>query len=381
MHLIDGAGHVNNQFVPEDIPTGRPPTEITAALMNALQNEIANFIVSTGTTLNKNNDGQLRDALTSTFARSDSTIHYLGQVYNIVADKATLAGVTAGYLPEGTKILVTSYYGLHQAAMVTRINGAWVDSPLPLKVFDLWGTDYDNHGYYWFANAWNLFDVSAIQVADATEGDSGIIRLATWGEVLSKSLAAVALRPKHMADYVDQMFVGMFGDFASGVTPPPVWIPANGQLINRTERPLLWQHAQASGLLVADSAWSSDTGKFSSGNGTTTFRVPDLRGEFRRTADQGRGIDPGRQVGSSQGDAIRNITGSTGALNGVQGGTSGSGALRRIAGGSGIGNMTLAMTVGEITFDASKAPNVVVASENRPRSLAYPTHIYAGSPA
>jgi phage-related tail fiber protein len=44
--------------------------------------------------------------------------------------------------------------------------------------------------------------------------------------------------------------------------------------------------------------------KFSSGNGTTNFRLPDLRGEFIRGWDKGRGIDSGRAIGTWQGGTI-----------------------------------------------------------------------------
>lgn len=36
------------------------------------------------------------------------------------------------------------------------------------------------------------------------------------------------------------------------------------------------------------------------GNGTTTFNLPDLRGEFIRGFDHGRGVDPSRLIGTSQ---------------------------------------------------------------------------------
>lgn len=39
---------------------------------------------------------------------------------------------------------------------------------------------------------------------------------------------------------------------------------------------------------------------YGAGNGSTTFNLPDLRGEFIRGADAGRGIDPGRALGSNQ---------------------------------------------------------------------------------
>ena len=40
---------------------------------------------------------------------------------------------------------------------------------------------------------------------------------------------------------------------------------------------------------------------YGSGNGSSTFNVPDLRGEFIRGFDNGRGVDSGRSVATSQG--------------------------------------------------------------------------------
>ena len=41
------------------------------------------------------------------------------------------------------------------------------------------------------------------------------------------------------------------------------------------------------------------------GDGSTTFTVPDLRGEFPRGWDDGRGIDSGRAIGTAQAQAIQ----------------------------------------------------------------------------
>ena len=44
---------------------------------------------------------------------------------------------------------------------------------------------------------------------------------------------------------------------------------------------------------------------FGQGDGSTTFTLPDLRGEFIRGWDNGRGVDSGRSMGTNQSDAFR----------------------------------------------------------------------------
>ena len=48
--------------------------------------------------------------------------------------------------------------------------------------------------------------------------------------------------------------------------------------------------------------------RFGAGDGSTTFNIPDLRGEFLRGWDNGRGVDNGRALGSSQTDAFKSHT-------------------------------------------------------------------------
>lgn len=66
--------------------------------------------------------------------------------------------------------------------------------------------------------------------------------------------------------------------------------PLNGQLLKRAEWPWLWDHAQQSGMLYAEREQRME-GAWSSGDGRTTFRSPEARGEFLRVLDQGRGVD------------------------------------------------------------------------------------------
>lgn len=79
-------------------------------------------------------------------------------------------------------------------------------------------------------------------------------------------------------------FVGCIAPFAMN-SAPSGWLAANGQAISRNIYARLF----------------SRLGTFyGAGDGSTTFNVPDFRGEFIRGWDAGRGIDPGRSFGSWQ---------------------------------------------------------------------------------
>lgn len=86
--------------------------------------------------------------------------------------------------------------------------------------------------------------------------------------------------------------------FVPAISAPSGYLKANGVSLSRTTYAKLWVYAQNSGNLVDQS--EKDTGNFGTGNGSTTFTIPDLRGEFIRGWDDGRGIDTGRVVGSWQ---------------------------------------------------------------------------------
>ncbi|EFH8390433.1 phage tail protein [Escherichia coli] len=109
-----------------------------------------------------------------------------------------------------------------------------------------------------------------------------------------------------------------------------------------------------------------------------TNKLPDLRGEFIRGWDDGRGIDAGREILSAQGDAIRNITGTFGdgetAVNASISFYRADGVFvtqKKIR--NTIGNTTIIADTPNnpylINFDASRV--VPTASENRPRNIAF----------
>ncbi|HAG6100096.1 TPA: tail fiber domain-containing protein [Escherichia coli] len=94
----------------------------------------------------------------------------------------------------------------------------------------------------------------------------------------------------------------------------PYEVVADGQLLNRADWPELWNYAQMVGA-IDDSEWLADKfqrGKYSKGDGATTFRVPDKNGvqEGSVRALYGRG-DGGASSANGQifESAAPNITG------------------------------------------------------------------------
>lgn len=102
---------------------------------------------------------------------------------------------------------------------------------------------------------------------------------------------------------------------------PDGYLTADGQLLSRATYPDLWAAINATYAPVTDAVWLASSTKracFSTGNGTTTFRMPDLNG-FQTGSSKGlflrgdgNGVIANETVssGSVLSDAIRNISGS-----------------------------------------------------------------------
>jgi len=90
-------------------------------------------------------------------------------------------------------------------------------------------------------------------------------------------------------------------------TAPLNWYSLNGAILNRADAPELWAAVEASSSAVSEASWIGGWwGSYSSGDGVSTFRLPDLRGLSVRGWDAGRGLDPGRSLGTYQADLIGN---------------------------------------------------------------------------
>ncbi|HBE5717368.1 tail fiber protein [Escherichia coli] len=128
-------------------------------------------------------------------------------------------------------------------------------------------------------------------------------------------------------------------------TPPTGWLKCNGAAFSAEEYPEL---AKA----------------------YPTNKLPDLRGEFIRGWDDGRGVDAGRQLLSSQGDAIRNIEGFADggigmSFDEIRGAFYDAGTRSATM----ANNTTAIGKTDDLGFDASRV--VPTANENRPRNIAF----------
>lgn len=78
--------------------------------------------------------------------------------------------------------------------------------------------------------------------------------------------------------------------YTAANTAPSFSLKANGAAVSRTAYAALFARIGT---------------RFGSGDGFTTFNLPDLRGEFVRGWDDGRGVDGGRELGSYQGGSLQ----------------------------------------------------------------------------
>ena len=137
-----------------------------------------------------------------------------------------------------------------------------------------------------------VFSTTADGAASPTErlriGSSGQLGLSganygTAGQVLTSAGASAA------PTWVNPVPAGAVNFFAMS-SAPTGYIKANGAAISRSTYSVLFAAIGTN---------------FGVGDGSTTFNVPDLRGEFPRGWDDSRGVDSSRVFGSAQGQDLQ----------------------------------------------------------------------------
>lgn len=155
---------------------------------------------------------------------------------------------------------------------------------------------------------------------------------------------------------------GAYGLFFMA-TAPSGWLKANGQAVSRTTYAALFAAIGTA---------------YGAGDGSTTFNLPDMRGEFARAWDDSRGVDAGRAIGTSQAAAMLNhthtgTTSADGAHNHNATIASGAGATAtfQTTSGTATTNSSLIAATGTHTHTVTTGdPSAGGGTETRPRNIA-----------
>jgi len=193
-----------------------------------------------------------------------------------------------------------------------------------------------------------------INVTGMNSTDLGLFRVKAGSSTFTGSVEAVSYTGDgSQLTGIEGTQTGVVNHFAAS-SAPTGYLKANGATVSRSTYAALF-------AVVGE--------VYGAGDGSTTFEVPDLRGEFIRGWDDSRGIDASRVFGSNQSWAIENILGAFGLIRvQLNNNWTDSGAVEGTAGASSGDSNAGAANTANFTFDASRV--VQTSTETRPRNVA-----------
>lgn len=280
-HLMDypksvpSVGLVDGRFVDENPVAGTPGSLIPAVWGNSVTQEILSVITGGGLVASETDTGQLFKAIQSIVGNASpmrSVITRVGASRSLTTDELGLVLIDAGTsaltvsLPpantslgvrdvivrrvdnSGNRLIVRSASG-EAIKFHTHLNASGYPFLVLMGAGDWWHLRSDTAGNWW-------------PVGRLDGSSLGRIAFETTLAVLPGGYAAL-----------------------------------NGSLMNRADWPWLWDHAQQSGMLRSE---TDRGGAWTPGDGGTTFRLPEARGEFLRVLAEGGLVDTGRAPGSWQ---------------------------------------------------------------------------------
>lgn len=275
---VPSVGLVNGRFVDEDPLAGTPGSLIPAVWGNGVTQEILSVISAAGMTPSEADTGQLIKALQTIVGRSSpmrSVVTRLSASKALTAEELGLVLIDAGAgastvtLPaanaalgirdvivrrvdnSGNRLMVRAA-GSDRIRFHTHLAASGYPFLVLMGSGDWWHLRSDEAGVWWPVSR---FDATAL----------GRISFESTRQVIPGGYAVL-----------------------------------NGNLLVRSDWPWLWDYAQLSGVLVGEGSRVGNEGAWTTGDGATTFRIPDIRGEFLRVLDEARGVDVDRSAGSRQ---------------------------------------------------------------------------------
>lgn len=261
---VPGVGLVNGKFIDENPVTGAPGSLIPSDWGNAVTDELLAVIVAGDLVPDEASKVQLLDAIKKLAAKG-GTAFGLGKYVDLrntpyekgIPSDLFSTGARFGFARGGSEGLAIPAFG----AELNRYGSLTVHIPYS-----------DGTGIGAMCRTFEIAGRIFKQFAAAANAWGNWIEVYTTGNLDVSALAAP----------------GLTGHFARN-TPPTGWLKANGAAVSRTTYAALFAAIGTT---------------FGAGDGATTFNLPDLRAEFVRGWDDGRGVDAGRLFGSAQAEEV-----------------------------------------------------------------------------
>jgi phage-related tail fiber protein len=263
MELTNAAGHVNHQFVAEDPSINRPPTAFEPVDFNAWQNELVNIILAAGIVPSAADNAQVIAALQALFV---SPAGVNGLISSAVAALVNSSPAALDTLNELALALGSdpNFATTVNTALAARMKWLGVGQALPVaNVGPIWHDGFNS------LMTWQVFDANGA----AYEG------------------------------YASQLVGSLLMD--TQPTPRAGYVKSGVADLNRGTYAALRNWAIHNGIMVLSGAWVAGTIAMADNLDGTTFKVFDVRGEFPRFWDDGRGVDLARAFGSWQADELK----------------------------------------------------------------------------
>ncbi|WNZ79611.1 phage tail protein [Pseudomonas sp. P105] len=275
---VPSVGLVNGRFVDENPLAGTPGSLIPAVWGNSVTQEILGVIDAAGITPSEADTGQLIKALQAILGRSSPM---RSVVTRLTASKALTAD-------ELGLVLIDASAGANTVTLPAA-NAA-------LGIRDVIVRRVDNSGNRLTVRA-SGSDRIRFHTHLAASGYPFLVLMGSGDWWHLRSDEAGVWWP---VGRFDATALGRISFESTRQVIPGGYAVLNGNLLVRSDWPWLWDYAQSSGALVTEGSRGWNEGAWTSGDGATTFRLPDIRGEFLRVLDEARGVDVDRSAGSRQ---------------------------------------------------------------------------------
>lgn len=221
-------------------------TKLNAAFFNSAQEELANLIELSGQALNSADNTQLYQAV---------------QLLGATLLSKSVAG--------GSNVSLTTAESRNAIILLTGVLTANINVIVP-AVGRKWVIVNNTTGAF-------MVTVKTAAGSGVAVTQGGALQLYCDGSNVAQVGVATGVQPGEVS-------------FFARNTPPTGYLKANGALVSRTTYAALFA--------AIGTTWGA-------GDGSTTFALPDGRGEFFRGWDDGRGADSGRAFGSAQSDDFK----------------------------------------------------------------------------